>query len=206
MINDKQRKQYLKTQIQTASKEQLVLMLYNGVIRFCNQGKKFMEEKDWEQSHENLMRAQAIIMELLYNLDNEKGGEIAQNLTRLYTYTFQRTIVANMQHDTAPIDEVVRIISGIRDSWAEAMNNVEQTSQSTLSEADSITIDNGKQEEVQASEDRPDSVDMSGAQEQVIYSKPQMTSPKPSVPSKPKISQMAAASAYMKQPRLSMQG
>ncbi len=120
----KQQKEYLKTKIQTASKEQLVLMLMDGVIRFSEHGRKAIQEKDYEAKQKNLVRAQDIIIELVNGLDHEKGGDIATNLARLYTYAIKRLVDANMKDDTEGIDETQHIFRNLREAWAVAMEKV----------------------------------------------------------------------------------
>ncbi|MDR1744459.1 MAG: flagellar export chaperone FliS, partial [Planctomycetota bacterium] len=63
------RQQYLKTQVETASKEQLVLMLFDGILRFTEQARKAIHEKAIEDCHNALMRAEAIVMELIVTID-----------------------------------------------------------------------------------------------------------------------------------------
>ena len=116
--------QYLKTQIVTASKEQLVLLLYDGVLRFTEQGKQALLRAEIDIAHTAFMRAQAIIMELVYTLNREEGGEIAENLARLYAYAFNALIVANLKHEPAKVDEVQNIFRGIREGWVGAMRNM----------------------------------------------------------------------------------
>lgn len=121
MAASAQHMQYLKTQIQTASREQLVLMLFDGVIRFSEKAKQALEEKELEASHSACARAQAIIMELFAGLSFTDGGEIAINLGRLYTYAMQRLVDANMKHDTSLLTEVQGIFRNLREGWAVAM-------------------------------------------------------------------------------------
>lgn len=118
------RNQYLKTQIETASKEQLVVMLFDGVIRFTEQARKAIEEKQIEDSHHALMRAQAIVMELICTVDKEKGGEVANNLMGLHAYAFNCLIVCNMKKDIGKIDEVQKIYRQLREGWVGAMENL----------------------------------------------------------------------------------
>lgn len=124
MMTAKQRRQYLRNQIENASREQLVLMLYDGLLRFAEQGRTALLEKDNIKAHESLMRAQAILMELVNGLDREKGGDIAINLGQLYAYIFQRLVEANMAHSVEPIDESLHIVSDLRDAWSRAMREM----------------------------------------------------------------------------------
>ncbi len=130
----KQQKEYLKTKIQTASKEQLVLMLMDGAIRFSEHGRKAIEEKDFESKQKNLVRAQDIVIELVNGLDHEKGGDIATNLARLYTYAIKRLVDANMKNDPEGIDEVQHIFRNLREAWAVAMETAGKSKASTSTE------------------------------------------------------------------------
>ena len=118
------RNQYLRTQIETASKEQLVVMLFDGIIRFTEQARKAIAEQQIEDSHHALMRAQAIIMELICTIDKEKGGEIANGMMSLHAYAFNCLIVCNMKKDASKIDEVQKIYRELREAWVSAMDSL----------------------------------------------------------------------------------
>ncbi|MCC8191350.1 MAG: flagellar export chaperone FliS [Planctomycetes bacterium] len=115
------RNQYLKTQIETASKEQLVVMLFDGIIRFTELARTAMREKRIEDTHHLLMRAQAIVMELICTVDKEAGGEVAANMMSLHAYAFNCLIVANLKKDEGKIDEVQKIYRELREAWTGAM-------------------------------------------------------------------------------------
>jgi flagellar protein FliS len=121
-------KEYLKTQIQTASREQLILMLYDGAIRFGDQAKDRLALQDWEGSHGLLIRAQNIVLELLYALDRKTGGSIADNLAGLYTYCYQRLVEANIFHNPEKIDECNGILRKLREAWVQAIANLKKGS------------------------------------------------------------------------------
>jgi flagellar secretion chaperone FliS len=124
-INDKS-KEYLKTQIQTASREQLVLMLYDGAIRFSDQAKGLIVAKDYEAAHNLLIRAQNIVLELLYALDRKTGGEVADNLASLYTYCYNRLVEANVHHVPDKVEESNSVLRGLREAWAQAVEMVKK--------------------------------------------------------------------------------
>ncbi len=123
--NDKT-KEYLKTQIQTASREQLVLMLYDGAIRFSDQARDMIAAKDYEEAHNLLIRAQNIVMELLYALDRKTGGEVADNLASLYTYCYNRLVEANVHHLPEKVEESNSVLRGLREAWAQAVDMVKK--------------------------------------------------------------------------------
>lgn len=99
-------------------------MLMDGVIRFSEQGRKAIEENNIEQKQFNLVRSQDIIVELVNGLDHEQGGDIATNLSRLYSYALRRLVDANMKNDTTGIDEVQNIFRNLREAWSVAMEKV----------------------------------------------------------------------------------
>ncbi len=113
--------QYKKAQVQTASPEQILIMLYDGAIRFLNQAKVHMQNKDIEQSHTNIIKAQRIITEFMSSLDIELGGEMAQNLFNLYEYLHHRLVHANIKKDEEAIDEVLGHLRSLKNTWEEAI-------------------------------------------------------------------------------------
>lgn len=116
--------QYLRTKVMTASKEQLVLMLFDGCIRFCEVAKKGWEDKNLEAAHNAMVRSQNIILELAIALDKEKGGELAANMAGLYNYCYRQLVNANIEHDPVKVNEVIGIIREFREAWAMAMEKV----------------------------------------------------------------------------------
>lgn len=118
------RNQYLKTQVETASKEQLVVMLFDGILRFTEVARKAIEDKKIEEKHRALMRAQAIIMELLCTVDKEKGGDVAKNLISLHAYAFNALVACNLKEDTSKIDEVQNMYRQLKEGWLGAMEKL----------------------------------------------------------------------------------
>lgn len=114
-------KQYQKTTVETASNEKILIMLYDGAIQFLNKAKIALNEKNWEQSHNNLMGAQKIIEEFINTIDKEPNPELAQNLISLYEYFIARLVQANMKHEIAPIDEVLKFLKELKATWEEAI-------------------------------------------------------------------------------------
>jgi flagellar protein FliS len=98
-------KQYQKASIETASREQILIMLYDGAIQFLNKAKVAMEAKDFEAIHNNLVGAQNIIQEFINSMDREVAPQLAENLISLYEYFLRRLVQANMKRQVEPIDE-----------------------------------------------------------------------------------------------------
>lgn len=113
---------YKTTAMNTANPGQIVLMLYDGVIRFCQQAVNGFEFEDIAQrnSHINIhiVKAQNIILELNNNLDHGKGGEIAQNFQQLYEYCERKLHECNMEKTSEGILEVMGHFSGLRSAWS----------------------------------------------------------------------------------------
>ncbi len=112
---------YLKNQIETSSPEQILILLYDGAIKFLNQAKIGIQNKDIELTHNNLIKAQNIISELRDTLDMEIGGELANNLFALYNYFNRRLVQANIKKEIEPVDEVLEHLRGLRDTWKQAI-------------------------------------------------------------------------------------
>lgn len=112
---------YLKNQIETSSPEQILILLYDGAIKFLNQAKIGIQSKDIELTHNNLIKAQNIISELRDTLDMEIGGELANNLFALYNYFNRRLVQANIKKEIEPVDEVLEHLRGLRDTWKQAI-------------------------------------------------------------------------------------
>lgn len=110
---------YQQNSIMTASKEELTLMLYNGAIKFIKQAKLFIEDKDIQNAHTSLVKAQNIISEL--NITLNMDIEISKNLRSIYDFVLNRLTEANIRKDTKILDEVLPLIEDLRDTWSEAM-------------------------------------------------------------------------------------
>ena len=111
--------QYRRQQILNAPAEQLTLMLYNGCLKFIDDGKAALEEKNYEESNVQLQKAQRIISEFRLTLNMDY--DISQQLFMLYNYIYDRLVEGNIKSDMAQIDEARGIIAELRDAWVEAM-------------------------------------------------------------------------------------
>jgi len=109
---------YRKTAVETASPLDLILMLYDGALKFLDRGRAAMERRDLSEQNESLTRAQAILTELAVCLNMEQGGEVAANLLGLYSYMSSRLVEANVHDDPKPIEEVARLLTELREAWA----------------------------------------------------------------------------------------
>ncbi len=108
---------YRNTNVQTADQRQLILMLYDGLIRFLQKAVVKIEAREIEAAHNYLVRSREIVAELLATLKPEKAGVVGENLRRLYIYAFNRIVEANLRKDPAMVQEVIRIASTLREGW-----------------------------------------------------------------------------------------
>lgn len=108
---------YRKNAAMGASPVQLVVMLYDGAIRFMEEGKRAMAEKNYEVQNAKLQRAQKIVMELMGSLDFAQGGEVAKNLFNLYEFALNEIIEGNLTDDLKRIDNAQKTMSELREAW-----------------------------------------------------------------------------------------
>ena len=112
--------QYQRAQVETSSPGQLVVLLYQGCLRFTQRGRLALETRDFDASRSNLLRAQDIVAELMGGL-NLEAGEIAANLLRLYEYMYQRLVIANVKRDPAAALQVEEMVRSLLPAWEEAV-------------------------------------------------------------------------------------
>ncbi len=112
---------YKDTEIQTADQGKLILMLYDGAIRFLNIAIDNMDYRKYDIVNNNIIKAQDIITELMLSLNMDQGGEIARNLFNIYAYMKKRLLEGNIKKDAAILQEVIKHLSTLRSAWEEAI-------------------------------------------------------------------------------------
>jgi flagellar protein FliS len=122
--------EYKKNAVNGASPLQLVIMLYDGALRFMEAGKHAMAKRDIYNQNLNLQKAQNIVTELISTLNVEVGGEVAKNLLSLYAFCFTQLVEANVYDRQNQIDAAMRVMSGLRDSWVK-LESIQHTEQET---------------------------------------------------------------------------
>ena len=110
---------YRQQAILTAPPGRLVVMLYDGCLRFLFQSAHAMREGDRQTSLQRMRRAEAIIDELTVTLDHDRGGDIASRLHGIYAFSRRQLLDAWREGDADKIDEVSSMLSELRDAWAE---------------------------------------------------------------------------------------
>ncbi len=127
-VNPYQR--YQQQSVMTMTPWEMLLKLYDEVITQLTAVRQFNEEKDYEKSNASLKKAQRIIRYLDQTLDPQY--EISGSLSALYDYFIRRLVDANLHKDNAPIDEVLPMISDLRDTFAQADKNSRSAGQTPI--------------------------------------------------------------------------
>lgn len=115
---------YQKNKYETASPHRLILMLYEGAIRFGNHAIQAIEEKEISMANQSIQKVQNILYELISSLNENQGGEIAINLKNLYLYMIDQLFEANIKKDVEPIKEVIELLESLRSAWEEIGKDV----------------------------------------------------------------------------------
>lgn len=125
--------QYQQNQITTSTPEQLLIMLYDGAIRFTGQAMEAIANQDRVRKAEAISRAMAIICTLSDTLDHDIGGDIADNLDALYNFMVRELTNANLNNDPAHLLTVENLLVDLRKTWQEAiqLRNEEHSRQQT---------------------------------------------------------------------------
>lgn len=157
-------KQYQQSQIQTAPPEQILIMLYDGAIQFLNKALVALEQKNIQESHNNIIGAQNIIMEFMNTLNMDIGGEVARNLYSLYEYLHYRLIQANIGRNPEMVQEVLRHLKDLKATWEEAIR-IAAREKLQAKQSDSSDEDAGTTVDSEDSEDEEDEEEEEGEEE-----------------------------------------
>lgn len=115
---------YKKTSVQTASKEQVLLMLYQAAIKNCKKSIEAIENKDIPGKGLYIGKLQDIVIELNNSLDFEIGGDVARELSSLYDYMIYSSTQANIKIDKEPLEGVLNVLNTLYDGWANAIRSL----------------------------------------------------------------------------------
>ena len=110
---------YANSKVMTASPAELTLMLYDGAIKFCNIAIVAVEKKDIEKAHNNIIKVERIIKEFQSTLDHKYP--VAKDFDQVYTYLVRRLHEANVKKDAEILEEVLKHLRTMRDTWKEVM-------------------------------------------------------------------------------------
>ena len=110
---------YKNNSVNYASKEQLLLMLVDGAVKFSKMAKEALIEEDIKKSHENLMKVQDIFAELMVSLD-QNSGDWAKDIYKIYDFIKSRLFEINLKKDINMMEELMPVIESVRNTWHEA--------------------------------------------------------------------------------------
>jgi flagellar secretion chaperone FliS len=110
---------YQQVEVATANNLRLVVMLYDGAIRFLSQAKAEITNRNLAGKAVAIDRALAIISELQSTLKIEEGGEIAHSLNRLYNYINERILDGSAKLECQSLDEVIKLLRTLNSAWSE---------------------------------------------------------------------------------------
>jgi flagellar protein FliS len=117
MITNHQNR-YLENTVQTASPQQLLVLLCDGAIRFSKMGIAAMQQQNHADANKYLTKAQDIIMEFVITLDQK--SPLAEELLKLYDYFVNRLIEANIKKAVEPVEEILPFLIDLKDTWVQA--------------------------------------------------------------------------------------
>lgn len=125
-MNKNAYQKYKTTSVQSASREKILLMLYEGAIKFTKLAIKAAEEKKIADRGMNIGRAFDIIMELNNTLDHKVGGEVAVQLEQLYMFMMEQYTKANISGNPEPLKENLKLLNTLYDGWVQAVEKIKQ--------------------------------------------------------------------------------
>jgi flagellar secretion chaperone FliS len=117
MVYGKVLNQYKRSNIETASKLELVIMCYENAILCLAQVKEHIREHEMEKKANKFQKTLNLISDLQCSLNMEKGGQIAKNLDALYSYITKRLLLGDINKDLTAYDESIHILSELKEAW-----------------------------------------------------------------------------------------
>jgi flagellar secretion chaperone FliS len=108
---------YQENAVVTQTRGRLVVLLYEGAVKFLRLAVRELEAGDFQAKGEHINKTLAILNELDSCLDMESGGQVAQNLRKLYQFMIRHLSEANVRRDTRRILEVIKCLEELNDGW-----------------------------------------------------------------------------------------
>lgn len=126
-MNQQAAQNYLRTKVLTATPEQLQLMLFDGALRFGEQARLALEQKNFEQSYSMISRVQKIITEMSGSLKHDVFPDLCTKLSALYNYVYRKLVEANIDHKLESLDEALSLLKYQRETWAMLLDQLGKT-------------------------------------------------------------------------------
>lgn len=115
---------YRKQMVETATPVQLIGLLFQLGGELMGEAEQALRERQWEQAHVALTKAQRVVAELIGVLDMENGGDLAKNLHRLYTFVWERLLQANLGKSVEPLQDARQVWQSLCEIWAEVERQI----------------------------------------------------------------------------------
>ena len=115
---------YKQTSVTTASRGQVLLMLYEGCIKYCKHAIEATKTRNMPEKGKYILKIQDIINELTVSLNHDAGGQISRELERLYNYMVEQITEANIRNDVKPLEVTLKLLETLYDGWTVAITQV----------------------------------------------------------------------------------
>ncbi len=115
---------YNKNKIMTATPGELTMMLYEGAIKFCNIAIAAIEQENVQKAHDNIVKVEKIIEEFRATLNHKY--QVAEDFENVYVYIYDRLVEANIKKDKEILEEVLKHLRTMRDTWKEVMQKAKE--------------------------------------------------------------------------------
>ncbi len=110
---------YRNAEINTSDRVKIISLLYDGAINFIKMAMSRMEENDIAGKGLYIGKATSIVAELSSSLNMEEGGEVSQNLRKLYDFVLDRLLIANLKNEMEALENAEKVLQRLRDGWKE---------------------------------------------------------------------------------------
>ena len=139
MVPSRYHDQYRKNQISTSSQGRLILMMYEGAIKFTSLAVDSMAKGDVANQGKYIQKAHDIVNELSLALDFKKGGDVAPRLESLYQFALSQLTLANIKSDKKPLQAVLNILTPLLEAWTQLCEASTNTGQDEAAQPKNIT-------------------------------------------------------------------
>lgn len=118
---------YTQTDVLTANRETILLMMYAGAIRFLKKAIEAVDKQDIKGTIKYIQKTHGVVSELRASLDFNTGRNIAIDLERLYDFVTQRLLQGQMKKSSQPLKEALQILTTLNEAWEQAISSLKQT-------------------------------------------------------------------------------
>jgi len=122
MASAKGTQAYQSNEVGTSTQGKLILMMYDGAIRFVHMAMDALDQNDIARKGTYIQKSRDIINELMVALDTDRGGEVTRNLERLYQFVLRQLTLANIKNDKQALNAVLRVLTPLREGWDQVFN------------------------------------------------------------------------------------